>query len=264
MTFEPKKRGQDVSAEPNLHDGTPRPGPPTPRNPPAINVPGIVIATIAVLLAVHLIRDYALSPSADFQLLVDFAFFSGCYGFVQDVCSVRPALADFWQPVTHAFLHGDGMHLATNAVWLLAFGTPVARRLGAARFVLFFVAGAASGAALFYVLNPQLLQPMIGASGSVSAMMGAACRFAFRPAGRFAGGAAANAPRLSIAACLTDRTIVFFIAIFFATNLFLGSGFGGALGGGGIAWEAHLGGFAFGFLALAFFDRRPPLLREAA
>lgn len=225
-------------------------------NPPAFNVPRIVLFTILVLAALHLLRTSVLSTAGDFQALVDFSFISGCFGAGDDLCAVRPAYANVWSTVTHAFLHGDWMHLGFNALWLLAFGTPVARRLGALRFCLLFLGGAMAGAGLFHLLNPDLLQPMIGASGSVSAMMGAASRFALGQSGRFNSTWQAEQPRLSVGQALRDRTILFFVVIFFATNLVLGSGVGGLFGQSPIAWEAHLGGFAFGFLCFSLFDRR--------
>jgi membrane associated rhomboid family serine protease len=181
----------------------------------------------------------------------------GCYANLDPVCELRESWAGWVSPVAHAFLHGDWTHFATNAVWLLAFGTPVARRLGVSRFLLFCAAGALAGAGLFYLLNASLIQPMIGASGVVSALMGGAARFALGSMGRLSSGEVAHAPLLGIGASLSDRTILFFILIFFGTNLLLGSGGAVIFGeGGAIAWEAHVGGFLFGFLCFAFFDPR--------
>jgi membrane associated rhomboid family serine protease len=227
------------------------------RPPPAFNVPGIVLGLIAIFIAVHAVRLYALGPLGDSFVLVDFAFIPGCYGSAAEICSYQRPGAGLWSPLTYSFLHGDWMHLGVNSVWLLAFGTPVARRLGALRFLVFSGAGAIAGAAVFYFLNPTLVAPVIGASGVVSALMGGACRFAF-------GGARTPMPYTSqmslplvpITEALADRTVLIFVAVFFGTNLLIGSAAGGFLGGGTIAWEAHLGGFAFGFLLFRLFDPR--------
>ncbi len=40
--------------------------------------------------------------------------------------------------LTHAFVHGDWVHLGLNAAWLVAFGGAVANRIGTVRFLLFF------------------------------------------------------------------------------------------------------------------------------
>ncbi|MBB4001357.1 rhomboid family intramembrane serine protease [Aurantimonas endophytica] len=227
------------------------------RPPPAFNVPGIVLGLICVYIAVHAVRMFALSPLVDSFVLVDFAFIPGCYQAAAEFCAYQRPGAGLWSPLTYSFLHGDWMHLAVNSVWLLAFGTPVARRLGAVRFLVFSCCGAVAGAAAFYLLNPEIVAPVIGASGVVSALMGGACRFAF-------GGSGATMsplmqpylPVVSIRAALTNRTVLIFVAVFFGTNLLIGSAAGGFLGGGTVAWEAHLGGFAFGFLLFSFFDPR--------
>lgn len=224
-------------------------------HPPAFNVPGIILVLIAIFAIIHAIRVFVLGPVAASDLLLNFAFIPGCYGGSDEICGFRSVGADFWSPFSYAFLHGDWTHLGVNAVWLLAFGTPVARRLGTSRFLAFSGAGAIAGVAAFSLLNPTLVAPVIGASGIVSALMGGACRFAFGGRGRTRfNPARADLPVVSITDALANRTVLVFIGVFFATNLLIGSGVGGALGGGAIAWEAHLGGFAFGFLAFRLFD----------
>ena len=228
-----------------------------PEHVPALNVPLTVVFLIAVFAFIHWLRTSYLSETADIWTLLNFAFIPGCYSGLDEICSLRESWAGFASPVAHAFLHGDWTHFGTNAIWLLAFGTPVARRLGALRFFAFCGIGAVAGAACFLLLNPTLIQPMIGASGVVSALMGGAARFALGSMGRLASGDVAYAPLLTIRSSLADRTILFFIAIFFVTNLVMGSVGSFFLGGGSaIAWEAHVGGFLFGFLCFGFVDPR--------
>ena len=231
--------------------------------PPAFNSPGVVLALIALLAVVHAARTYLIGSVVDVRLVYDFAFIPACYSQACDLLFGRPAGALLWSPLTHALLHGDWTHFGLNAVWLLAFGTPVARRIGTVRFLVFTIAGALAGAAAFFVVNPELMEPVIGASGMVSALMGGACRFAFSGLGRRVPHAGWT-PRLSIGQALSDRTILFFIAVFFATNLLTATAIGGYVSGGApIAWEAHIGGFLFGFLAFALFDRQPAQLSPA-
>lgn len=222
-------------------------------HPPAFNVPGIILVLIAIFALVHGVRVYLLGPVATAQALLDLAFIPGCYGDVDPVCGFRTPGADLWSPLSYAFLHGDWTHFGANAVWLLAFGTPVARRVGVTWFLAFCTCGAIAGAAAFYLLNPTLIVPVIGASGIVSALMGGACRFAFGGRVSLMPGRS-NGPLVSIGESLTNRTVLIFIAVFFGTNLLIGSGVGGEMGGGAVAWEAHLGGFAFGFLLFRLFD----------
>ena len=222
-------------------------------HPPAFNVPGIILVLIVIFALVHAVRVYLLGPVATAQALLDLAFIPGCYGDLDQVCAFRTPGADLWSPLSYAFLHGDWTHFGANAIWLLAFGTPVARRLSMTRFLAFCTTGAIAGAATFYVLNPTLIVPVIGASGIVSALMGGACRFAFGGRMSLAPGRP-DAPLVTIGESLANRTVLIFIAVFFGTNLLIGSGVAGAMGGGAVAWEAHLGGFAFGFLLFSLFD----------
>nr|WP_304363798.1 rhomboid family intramembrane serine protease [Jiella sp. LLJ827] len=232
------------------------------QHPPAFNVPGIILVLVAAFGFVHAFRTLWLGPVAGSQFLLDFAFVPGCYGALEEVCHLRSPGADLWSVVTYSFLHGDWTHFGVNTVWLLAFGTPVARRLGTQWFLVFCLVGVLAGAAAFYVVNPTLVVPVIGASGVVSALMGGASRFAFV---RLAPGrgldAGINEPCVPIREALANRTVLVFVIAFFATNFFLGAGFAGAFGGGQVAWEAHLGGFLLGFLALPLFDERARLRR---
>lgn len=229
------------------------------RVPPVFNVPGAIVATIVLLALVHALRVFGLGIAADDRFVLDFAFIPGCYETDCAAAYGRDAGAGVWTPLTHALLHGDWTHLGLNVVWLLAFGTPVARRIGTLRYAVFSVAGALAGAGLFFLVNPMLLEPVLGASGVVSALMGGACRFAFGAPSRAAAAPSRGSVRLTIVEALADRTVLVFILAFFATNLATATSFGAFISGGGaIAWEAHFGGFAFGFLCFGLFDRRPP------
>ena len=228
--------------------------PPVRANPPVFNVPGVVLAALLVFILIQALRSFVLSPDTDDWLITEFSFVAGCY---TENCALefgRDAGAQIWSPLTYAFLHGDWMHVGLNVVWMLAFGTPVARRLGTMRVIAFSALGAVAGALTFYVFNPDLIVPVIGASGIVSALMGGACRFAFGSMGHHPA-VRARLPLLSIRQALSDRTVIFFVVIFFATNLLTASGLGGFIdGGASVAWQAHLGGFIFGFFGLQLFE----------
>jgi membrane associated rhomboid family serine protease len=223
------------------------PPPPPPRQ-PVFNLPAVVTTLILACVAIHLLRAYVLSPDRDLELIVRFAFiplrYSGDY--VIDVYA--------WvSPLSYAFLHGDMVHLAVNMIWLAAFGAPLANRIGVARFVAFWAATSLAAVGLHYVLHPGDPTPLVGASGAISGMMGAAARFAFR-IDRSERRAAFTGPILSMGTVFTYRTTVAFLGIWMIINLALGLGLGGPEGAR-IAWEAHIGGFLMGFLGLRLFDR---------
>ncbi len=87
--------------------------------------------------------------------------------------------AKVWTFVTYSLLHANLTHLGFNVLWLLPFGSALARRFGAVRFFLFLAVTAAAGALAHLVTHEHAVAPMIGASASVSGAMAAAIRFAF-------------------------------------------------------------------------------------
>ena len=163
-------------------------------------------------------------------------------------------------PACHALIHADLNHLIFNLLWLVAFGTPVARRFGGPRFLAFFVVTAAAGAAAHLVSHFGEVAPMIGASASISGAMAAAMRFAFQRGGplgllRRADDAAYRVPALPLMSVLRDPRVLVFLIAWFALNVLFAFTSLPILGVGQVvAWEAHIGGFVAGLLAFAAFD----------
>ena len=228
---------------------------------PIFNVPPVVTATLAVLVLVHALRVWVLTQEQDVDLLLLFSFIPARYDpAVLAQGGVPGGLgAQIWTFVTYALIHGDWVHLGLNGVWLLAFGTPVARRFGKTRFLAFFAATAAAGAAMHLAFHGHAFVPMVGASASISGFMAAAMRFAFRagPLGLMGRDdvAAYRVPALPLTAVLRDFRVLMFLAVWFGLNLVFGIG-SLSLDGGehAIAWQAHIGGFLAGLLAFAAFD----------
>ena len=175
---------------------------------PIFNIPAVVLALLALLTLVHAAR-LLLSPEAGFEFVARFGFVPGRFGFLVDQQAVLDHLdhvaqasqeqgdvgqffltyappRELWfTPLSYAFLHGDWTHLIFNGVWLAAFGSPVARRFGAARFLALGALGAIVGAFFYAAFHLTELAPLVGASAGISAYMGAASRFVFEP-GAFA------------------------------------------------------------------------------
>ncbi len=191
-----------------------------------------------------------LTPQQDIELLIRAAFIPVRYSGQYDV--------DFYafsSPFTYTFLHGGWAHLIVNMIWLAAFGSPLASRIGALRFALFFAVTGVAAAFFFFAIHPQTQAPLIGASGSISGMMGAAARFAFH-VDRSSGKGAFAGPLLPFRAVFRSRATLSFLAVWMVINIV--TGVVGFVPGedSQIAWEAHIGGFLAGFLGLRFFDRR--------
>ncbi len=219
------------------------------RRRPVFNLPPVLMATLGLLIGIFIVQSL-LPPALLSRFLFTFGFIPVRY--VVPLSQQGPEW--LWTPVTYSLLHGNVEHIVFNGLWLMAFGAPVVRRIGAARYLVFWILSSTASAFLHAVLNWGEVTLLIGASGVVSALMGAACRFAF-PTGRSTLAAHHN-PRLSVVASLRSRTVLVFILFWFLTNLLIA--FGVPLIGDGsqaVAWDAHIGGFLFGFLLFAPFDK---------
>ena len=230
------------------------------RPPPALNVPRVVAWLIVVLVAVHLLRLYG--PFSDEQIIYYFAFIPARFGAdaaMMAGADIYDRGARIWSLVTYSFIHADWLHLAINCFWMLAFGSVVARRLKPVRFLILSAIGSIAGALTYYAFHPGQLAVLVGASAAISAQVAVAARFMFA---RLAGWQWSNEDEitrmkpLSLAGTFTNRRSLMFILVWLGLNYAFGTtGFGTPDGLGLIAWEAHIGGFAAGLLALGILDR---------
>src|ERR1700761_6570779 len=236
---------------------------------PLFNMPPVVVATVAVLVLIHAVRIILLSGAADDQLVLTFAFIPARYSTDPLVSGQFPGGfgADLWTFFTYGFLHADLMHLGVNLAWLITFGTALARRFGAWRYIAFMLVTAAAGALAQLIATPGSPAPMIGASAAISGAMAASMRFMFQRNGpldswRQSGPLAAEAYRVPAApllATLRNPRFLLFLLVWMGLNLLVGFGtisFGEP--GQQIAWQAHIGGFFAGLLLFAAFDPSVP------
>lgn len=230
----------------------------SPRREPMFNVPPVVLATLALLVAIHLVRAYGLTPAQDLDFLVRFAFIPARYDPALASTAPGGVGAWIWTFFTYALIHGDVTHLGVNAVWLLAFGSAVARRFGALRFVLFALVTAAAGALVYLLTHQGEIYPMVGASAAISGFMAAAMRFMFQSGRTVFANRMYRAPAAPLSVVLRDPRALAFLGAWFAINLIFGLG---AISIGeaeqSIAWQAHIGGFLAGLLLFRWFDPVP-------
>ncbi len=234
---------------------------------PLFNIPPVVIAVLAVLALVHAMRTFVLSEQQDQLFLYTFAFIPVRYDTSLVLGGSLPGGfgAELWTFVTYSLIHADWVHLGVNAVWLLPFGSAVARRFGALRFLAFFAAAAAAGALAFLLANLGAQSIVIGASASISGTMAAAMRFAFQHGGplgfvRGADERAYRVPAIPLSGMLRDARVLLFLAVWFGINILFGLGSFSISGSEQpVAWQAHIGGFLAGLLLFSWFDPKPDL-----
>jgi membrane associated rhomboid family serine protease len=174
-----------------------------------------------------------------------------CEG-MPDVVGEAPSQPPFWQTAfSSMFMHGSILHLGGNMLFLWIFGNNVEDAMGHVRYVAFYLLGGLVAVAAQVLVEPDAVAPTIGASGAVAAVLG---------------GYILLYPRARV---VTLIFIVFFFTILeLPAMLILGFwflqqvafGFYGVAnptgGGGGVAYFAHIGGFAFGLLAIKLFASR--------
>lgn len=248
---------------------TPPESPPSLPREPLLTLPGALTGYILLLAIVHL--HVLLPPDLENWIVEVFGFIPKRY----DPTLLTEAFpggegAKFWTFVTYSLLHANLTHIGLNVLWLLPFGSALARRFGAVRFFVFMGVTAAAGALAHLVTHEHDLAPMIGASASVSGTMAAAIRFAFVQGsflsfGRDDADAAAKVPAQSLWRALRDRRVLAFLAIWFGVNVIFGVG-SIAIGmeSVNVAWQAHIGGFLAGLLLFSLFDPVPPAATHAA
>jgi membrane associated rhomboid family serine protease len=220
----------------------------------------VVTALLGAMLAVHLARAFILNESGDADLLYWFAFIPLRGVVPQEFAGGWIPL--LWTPLSHAFLHAGWEHLLINCAWLAIFGTPVARRYGVIPTLILFGASAIAGAALFAATTLPQLQLLVGASGGIAGLTGAACRFIFQPIVVARDPATGEARILGrrmarLGDLARNQRAAFFIGIWLVLNAavpFLSMLVGQSIG---IAWQAHLGGFLAGLFLAPVFERRP-------
>ena len=243
--------------------------PPDPPREPILTLPPALTAYIALIAVIHL---RVLLPAEWENWTIDvFGFIPKRYdSTLLNITFPGGEGAKVWTFVTYSLLHANLTHILFNVLWLLPFGSALARRFGALRFYLFMAVTAAAGALAHLLTHEHAIAPMIGASASGSGTMAAAIRVAFVKGSflSFSRGdaeAAAKVPALSLSRALRDGRVLAFLAIWFGVNLIFGIG-SIAIGadGASVAWQAHIGGFLAGLVLFSLFDPVPRERRHAA
>ncbi|HYM80275.1 MAG TPA: rhomboid family intramembrane serine protease [Candidatus Limnocylindria bacterium] len=167
----------------------------------------------------------------------------------------EPMLVPGLTVISSMFMHGSWLHLLGNMWYLWIFGDNIEDRMGRLRFVVFYLLAGAAAAALHYVLNRESRVPSVGASGAIAGVLGAYA-FAFPSAKVIT-----LVPLFPFFQIMAIPAVVmlglWFVYQFLAG--FLTSAWSST--GHGVAWWAHIGGFAFGGLTFWLFAAGRPRSR---
>ena len=153
---------------------------------------------------------------------------------------------------TSMFMHGGWEHVLGNMLFLWIFGNNIEDRVGRRRFLFFYLLGGLAASALQLVVGSASDVPNIGASGAIAAVLGGylllyptAAVITFIPPFFF-----------------FPLPAVFFLVGWFLLQVFAASSVQVGSAGGGVAYFAHIGGFAFGLFTIKWWVRknepRPP------
>ncbi len=208
------------------------------------------IVTLALIVANVLV--WVLYQLPDLQGSVDELAYHPCE--VENSC---PTVGEDWPltALTSMFMHGSWLHLLGNMLFLWIFGNNIEDALGRVRYLLFYLVGgfAATAAQTFvtlaYATDAEATIPNVGASGAVSAVLGA--YLLLLPRARVL---------TIIFFILREVPAILFLGIWFAFQLLDGgSSIAHPEAGGGVAFFAHIGGFVFGFLVVKLVQQHRPL-----
>jgi membrane associated rhomboid family serine protease len=141
---------------------------------------------------------------------------------------------------TSMFLHVNLIHLVGNLVYLWIFGNNIEDRLGRPGFIAFYLLGGVAAAAAQIAIDPGSTVPMVGASGAISAVLGAYLVL-------FPGARILSLVFLGFFYQLINVPAVVVLGLWFVLQLIDGIGSLGLAGAeGGVAFFAHIGGFVAG------------------
>jgi membrane associated rhomboid family serine protease len=208
---------------------------------PSRTTPYVTIALIA-LNALAFLFELTLDHY-ELQMLVE------SYGVI-------PALFSWPTIVSSMFLHSGWLHVFGNMLYLWIFGDNVEDRFGHVSYLFFYLFAGAAAAIGQAASSPLSTVPMIGASGAVAGVMGA--YFVLYPQSRVL-----TAVFIVFFLDLIEIPAIFFLGIWFLMQLFSGVGsIGARAADGGVAFWAHVSGFASGALVAALWRLAEQSRRE--
>lgn len=162
-----------------------------------------------------------------------------------------PAQIATWQTAfTSMFLHGGFLHIFGNMLFLAIFGPSVEDSMGHWRFPAFYLLGGLIALAAQTAVDSGSSSPTLGASGAIAAVLGGYIVL-------YPGARVLTLIFIVFFATVIELPAILLLGLWFLEQLYLGTtGLTGAVGGEGVAYFAHIGGFAFGVALIWVFAHR--------
>jgi membrane associated rhomboid family serine protease len=151
--------------------------------------------------------------------------------------------------LTSMFMHAGWAHILGNMIFFWAFGPEIEDVMGPVRFVVFYLLGGLAATAAQVAIDPSSTVPNLGASGAIAAVMGAF--LITYPRDRIR-----TVVLLGYFVRVTFIPAVILVGLWFLTQLLSEVGALAQVQSGGVAYMAHVGGFAFGALTARLFESR--------
>lgn len=199
------------------------------------NIPPFSRGLAVAFFAVHLLLYLFLDAGGRLQAFYSFGFVPGIFTGAYEWSWVAPLT-----PVTYAFLHGSWIHLFFNAVMGLVLGMFLEKIYGARVTAIFFTVCTLCGALLYFILDPFSITPVVGASGAISGFFGALIYITITQN--------AQHPVTQRFGRRGPWPMLIFWGLFIVVP-------GVLLGGGSMAWQAHLGGYIGGVALISAMQK---------
>jgi membrane associated rhomboid family serine protease len=203
----------------------------------------IVTVTIIGLCVVMFLWQVSLGEAAGERIAVALGTVPAVLLGLRDLPPGVAVVPPEFTLITSMFLHSGWMHLIGNMLFLWVFGDNIEDAMGHARFALFYLICGAAGGLLHVAVNPTSTIPAVGASGAVSGVLGA--YLVLHPKVKVLVLALSRIPiRLPAYIVLGGWIVMQIVSAAIAEP-----------GQPGVAWWAHIGGFATGLLLIFPFRR---------
>ena len=204
---------------------------------PSRTTPVVTIGIIAINALVFM-YEFSLGDAAN-EFIIAFGLIPSAFSWVTLVTSM--------------FVHGGFLHVAGNMLYLWIFGDNVEDQMGHGRFLVFYLLCGTAAALVQTIMSPDSVVPMVGASGAIAGVMGA--YFVMYPHSRIV-----TLVPIFLFIQIIEVPAIFFLGIWFLMQFVSGVGSIATAAtrqpAGGIAFWAHVAGFAAG-LGGVFLFRRP-------